>query len=192
MGNFRLIKSGIDVTAAVAQLDGQPDLWDTRVDRLSYLGPHRETSDIWVRFRDPRHLTSAESYREPHLSVWYPAWHALPALRPIVFDLASCVEATHIGGVLITKIPAGGRVYEHDDRGGWHSEYHDAKVWIPLRANDGCLNHCEGDTVIMEAGTAWTFSNLKRHSVENRGATERVCLIVCFRSCDADESQNRA
>jgi len=92
------------------------------------------------------------------------------------------VESVHLGGILITRMPPGSTIYEHDDLGTWHSEYHNAKIWMPLRANDQCLNHCEDETVVMAPGDAWTFSNLLRHSVENRGDTERICLICCFRS----------
>jgi hypothetical protein len=34
----------------------------------------------------------------------------------------------------------------------------------------------------MKPGEAWTFDNLRTHSVENNGDTERVTLIVCART----------
>ena len=39
--------------------------------------------------------------------MFYPAWHALPHLRPIVFGLMARLEAVQLGGVLITRVPAG-------------------------------------------------------------------------------------
>jgi hypothetical protein len=180
MSEFIRIASGIDVSAVLTQLDGQPGLWAANPQRLS--GPHRETSDIWVRYRDLAELTGPESFREPHFSVWYPAWRALPALRPIVFGLCATVESVHLGGILVTRMPPGATVYPHDDRGTWHSEWHNMKLWMPLRANDVCVNTCEDESVVMKPGEAWTFSNLKTHSVENRGDSERICLIVCCRS----------
>lgn len=172
-----------DVSAAISQIDGQPELWGQNKDRMLHpTSPHRETRDIWVRYRDPTRIADILSYREPHFSVWYPAWRALPALRPIVFGLATLVEAVHIGGVLITEMPPGSTVYPHNDRGAWHSVFYDRKVWLPLRANSYCYNHCEEETVVMETGHAWTFDNLRNHSVENRGETDRICLICCFRT----------
>lgn len=183
MSEFALLTEGIDTSAALTQLDGQPELWDAHRSRVKDpASPHRETSDIWVRYRAPRELTDPLSFREPHFSVWYPAWRALPALRPIVFQLAALVEAVHLGGVLITRMPPGSTVYDHDDKGTWHSTFHNAKVWLPLRANDLCYNRCEDESVVMLPGEAWTFDNLRRHRVENRGDTERICLICCFRS----------
>ncbi len=182
MTRFRRLAEGILVDRVLAELDARPDLWAANADRITGQGPHRETQDIWVRYRKPAELTGPDSFREPHLSVWYPAWHAMPSLRPIVFALQALVGSVHLGGVLLTRIPAGASVFPHHDRGSWHSEYHNAKVWVPLRANDRCLNHCEEDSVVMRPGEAWTFDNLMMHSVENRGRTERIVLIICMRA----------
>lgn len=182
VSRFRQIARDIPVDGVLAELDARPELWGRNVERLVKHGPHRETEDIWVRYRDPAELTGPSSFAEPHFSVWYPAWRALPSLEPIVFGLAATVRAVHIGGILLTRIPAGRNVYPHDDRGTWHSEYHNAKVWLPLRANDRCFNVSAGEWVKMAVGSAWHFDNLIEHSVHNRGDTERIALICCFRS----------
>lgn len=179
---FAKLAADIPVAGVLAELDTRDDLWSANPQRLIDQGPHRETDDIWVRYRNLAELTGPDSFREPHLSIWYPAWHALPSLRSITFALSALVGSVHMGGILITRIPPGATVYPHDDRGTWHSEYHNAKVWIPLRANDRCFNHCEDETVVMEPGSAYSFNNLTTHSVENRGDTERIALICCFRS----------
>lgn len=186
MNHFAQVAQGIYVDDALKQLDRQPELWNANPARLHSNSPHRESQDIWVRYRDPRELTTPEAVLSPHFSVWYPAWHALPALRPIVHLLSALVESVHLGGILITRMPPGATIYPHNDRGTWHSEYHDAKVWMPLRANDQCFNDCEDETVVMKPGDAWSFDNLKTHAVRNCGDTERICLICCFRSSDAD------
>lgn len=183
MSQFTPIARGIDVSAVLEQLDGQPELWAHNDMRIrDPRSPHRETSDIWVRYRESSRLTDFLSYREPHRSVWYPSARALPALRSIIFGLAARVEAVQVGGVLITRMPAGSTVYPHDDKGTWHSEFYDMKVWLPLRANPQCLNVCEGESIVMAPGDAWSFDNLRTHSVHNQGETERLCLICCFRS----------
>lgn len=183
MRNFARVAVGIDVAPALAQLAEHPSLWNAHTHRRDAPGsPHTEMSDIWVRFRDRAELTSPARFAEPHNPVWYPAIAALPALRPIIFDVMRAVEATRLGGVLITRIPPGGRIAEHHDRGGWHAEFYTTKVYVPLAANSRCVNRCEDEAVVMDVGEAWTFDNLKLHSVENNGASDRITLIVCMRT----------
>jgi hypothetical protein len=181
MENFLKIADGIDVAPALAQLDARPDLWDQHTTRTRRANtPHAEASDIWVRFRPFDELHEPINYSEPHFPVWYPAWHALPALAPIVYGLCAHVKCVHLGGVLITKIPPGKRILPHADR-GWHAEYHNAKVYVPLKSNADCVNVCEQERHVMNVGEAWFFNNLRMHSVENNGASERITLIVSMR-----------
>jgi hypothetical protein len=182
MERFRLLAQGIDCSAILAQLDARPDLWNSDPERLAQGGPHCETDDIWVRYRDRSEITDRQSVVEPHFSVFYPAWHALPALRPVVFALSALVGSVHMGGILLTRIPPGCKVHPHDDRGSWHAEWHNAKVWLPLRANHRCVNFSGDESVVMAPGEAWSFDNCVPHSVHNDGETERLALICCFRS----------
>jgi len=163
------------------QLDAHPELWNTHGQRTVH-DTFYGTSDIWVRFRDPSELKEPKHFGEPHFPVWYPAWEKLPALQPIVFDLMARVKATHLGGILITRIPPHGGIKPHHDRGGWHAEHYRRKVYVPIKTTDQVSNHCEDETVIMRRGDAWWFENLVTHSVVNSGDTERVTLIVCMRT----------
>ena len=182
MQHFLKVAEGIDTLPALLQLHDNPDLWDEFTERTVIAGsPHKGVSDIWLRYRARDELTEPAKYAEPHFPVWYPAWAKLPALRPIVFGLAARCDATAIGGVLITRIPPGGQVAPHSDRGSWHPEFYTCKVYVPLAGNGQCVNRCEDETVVMLPGSAWTFNNLVTHSVENQGDDERITLIISFR-----------
>ena len=181
MQHFQKISEGIDVAPALAQLEAHPELWNAHPERTFAGSPHYGIPDIWVRFRDKSELTETRHYGEPHFAVFYDAWHKIPALKPIVFSLMAKVGAVYMGGILITKIPPGKSVRPHNDRGSWHPEFHNCKVYVPLQANDGCVNICEDESAVMRPGEAWTFNNLVTHSVENTGATDRITLICCFR-----------
>lgn len=181
MKNFELIKSGIDVGPLRQQLSEHPELWDAHEGRTTPESPHYGVSDIWVRYRAKSELTSSERFREPHFAEFYPAWDLLPAMRPIVFSLMTRLEAVYLGGVLITKIPAGGHVKPHHDRGSWHAEYMNAKVYVGVQSNPQCVNYCDGDQAVINAGDAVIFNNLLTHSVENNGDTDRITLICCYR-----------
>ncbi len=178
---FRLLYDSIPVGDVFTQLEAQPELWDGTVERKGPGSPHNEVSEIWLRYRDRRELLSAHDFRGPHIPVWWPAWRVLPALHNIVYDLAAHVRCVHLGGVFITRIPAGGEVSPHNDRGTWHPEYHNCKVYLPITTNDDCVNYCNGDSQVMRAGEAWTFDNLVTHSVVNGGSSDRMTLIVSMR-----------
>lgn len=180
--HFKKIADNVNVSLALEELDGHPFLWNDNPERLKFDSPHRETDDIWLRYRSKAELHEPSDYRVPHFAEWYLGWRMMPAFKPIVFGLANFVQATNIGGVFITRIKPGGTVYWHSDKGFWHSEFHNTKVWLPLRANEMCLNHCDDETVRMHVGECWTFDNLKMHAVENKGETERITLIMSFRT----------
>lgn len=189
MKNFRRLGDGFDVAPVLAEIDAHPELWDahgyrTKLDK----GPFAETSDIWVRFRDPSHLSDPQKFAGEHFAQWYPAFHSLPSLRPLLGDILASVGqivrpalVAHLGGILITRIPARGKIAAHHDRGSWHAEFYNWKIYLPFRANEHCINICEDETVVMKPGEAWWFNNLVTHSVENNGDAERITLIVCAR-----------
>jgi hypothetical protein len=179
---FQKIAEGIDTAPAIAQLNAHSELWNAHLGRAYEASPHYGVQDIWVRYRkleeiqaDPRKAI------EPHWAEFYPCWQRLSALHPIVFGLMARVQATYLGGILITKIPPGGRVKPHDDRGSWHAETMNCKVYVPLQANDGCVNYCGDESLIIRTGEAVIFNNLVTHSVENNGDADRITLICCYK-----------
>jgi len=181
MKYFQQIAAGVEVLPLVIDLYRQPELWNQYSARTGGAGSFEGTDDIWVRFRDPAELVSRESYNEPHVPVFYPAWHALPHLRPIVFGIMARLEAVQLGGVLITRVPAGSQVAPHDDRGRWHPEFFRTKAYLPLASNDRCYSTCGDERVTMRVGEAWLFDNLETHSTVNEGETDRITLIVSLR-----------
>jgi len=182
MREFHQVAAGIDIQPLLCELYRQPELWNQHTARTAGgVGPHGEVDDIWVRFRAREELTCMASYAEPFAPVFYPAWHALPHLRPIVFGLMARLEAVQLGGVLITRVPPGRQVAPHDDRGRWHPEWFTTKAYVPLMSNERCINTCGDEVLCMRPGDAWLFDNLKTHSTVNDGDTDRVTLIVSMR-----------
>lgn len=179
---FKTIDTDIAVAGVLSEVLAHPELWGAHPGRTREDSPHFGIPDIWVRFRDLAELTSPKAFSEPHLPVFYPAWEALPSLRPIVFNLMRKVEATLLGGILITKIPPGGEVKPHHDRGGWHAEFYNTKIYVPLQSNADCVNTCEGETRAIAAGEAVVFDNLRVHGVVNGGQNNRITLIICTRT----------
>jgi mannose-6-phosphate isomerase-like protein (cupin superfamily) len=184
MRNFLHIAHGIDTAALAMALKLHPELWDAHTLRKTRPGtPHNEMSDIWVRYNDMSKYPDGDysTFNEPHFPVWYPAYYQLPQLRPILLGLMARIEATHLGGVLITRIPPGGRVKPHVDR-GWHPEFYRTKLYMPIEGNTQCINRVEDEQVVMLPGDVWYFNNLVEHEVINNGDTERITLIICMRT----------
>lgn len=182
MQNFQQLFRGIDPAPALAEIDAQPELWGADTARTAAPNsPHAQSQDIFLRFRAKSELQDPDDYGAPHFAEFWPAWSKLPALHPIVFNLMRQVSAVYLGGILMTRIPAGAAILSHVDR-GWHPEFMNRKAYVILRANAACINFCGGEVAVMEPGSAWLFRNDIEHSVENRGQTERIAMIVTMRT----------
>lgn len=182
MKNFLKLPVTVDTAALSMALQLQPELWNEHAGRREYeRSPHKDTADIWVRYNALEDLgTDYKEWTKQHDSSWHATAAKLPQIKPIALDLMRHCEGTRLGGILITKIPAGKSVTPHADR-GWHPQYYNTKLYIPLSANPKCVNRVEDEKVVMEVGDVWYFDNTKVHEVVNGGDTERVTLIVCFR-----------
>lgn len=180
MSHAERIAERIEGTEFLAkQLAANPQLWGEHPLRTLPGGPFVGTSDIWVRFQAPDDLMARPG--QPHESVWYPCAEILPAARMIADYLLQLTASSELGGILITRIPAGGEVKTHHDRGGWHAEHYNAKVYVVLQGNEHCVNYFEDEAYVMQQGEAWRFNNLVPHSVKNDGPSDRISLIVCMR-----------
>lgn len=181
---FQLLAKGIDVAALVGRLDANPGLWDQFGLRKTGEGsPHTRMSDIWVRYNDIRPYQergSFEGFNDPHIPVWYPAATVIPELRHVVLAMAAQFQAEMIGGVLITKVPGGGRIAPHTDR-GWHVDYYD-KLYLSLRAPPDCVFATAQQSTSPEVGDLWLFDNRHEHWVINDSDEDRITLIVCLRT----------
>lgn len=184
MRYFTKIAEGIDVEPLNAEIEQHPELWGAFGWRKKISnGPHAQMTDIWVRYNDVRPFEERGDYRgftEEHDSIWYPAYKFLPALRGIIFPLIAKVEGERLGGVLITKIPAGHGIASHVDA-GWHVDYYD-KFYVSLKSAPGAKFCCGDESLEPKPGECWRFDNRLRHWVQNDSAEDRVTLIVCIRT----------
>lgn len=187
MKYFDRVFEGLDVAPILAELDAQPDLWDAhRARTLVADGPMAGTSDVWLRYFPQEVLRQPKDFlAEGPRMVFYPAWDRLPALHEVTHTLMHFCRGVELGGCLISRIPPGGEVGTHTDGAAWSARFYNRKFYIPLRANDQCLNVTLDETVVMRPGEIWQFDNLVPHSVHNGGETERLNLIISIRSADA-------
>lgn len=154
--------------------------------------PHAGMTDLWVRYNDVRPYEASGDFKgfgDAHDSIWYPIADSLPSLKPVVFDLMRIVEGERLGGILITKVPPGGRILRHTDA-GWHAQYYD-KFYVPVLNKPGATFEFDDGVIDPDLGDAWWFDNSQPHWVENRSDTDRIAMIVCIRT-ELFKDQNAA
>lgn len=163
----------------MAALDGHP-AWDRyQVRTQQYV--HSQISDIWVRFNPWRNWRGdLAAFNEPHTSEWYPVAYQVPELRLLINDVLAEIPPAELGGVLITKIPPGGEVAPHVDR-GWHADYYQDKYAVQLKGNQQQAFIVDGVTLSAEPGEVYWFDNSRPHQVLNESDEERMTMIICTR-----------
>ena len=181
MRRFLKISDGVEPLPLRLELARNEHLWDARPDRRLYAGtPHAAMTDITVRYMPEADLTDLEVRRREHRNVFWPAWHALPSLRPVVFGLMARVMAVELGSILITRLPPGKSIEPHSDAGSWAPEYYNTKAHWTVQGS--ALVTCEDEACWFHTGAIWTFNNLLVHSVENQGDEDRISVIVSMRA----------
>ena len=169
-----LVTSGLNVAPLWWALQEKPELWDQVPDRTTPVdSPHYGLHDIYIRYskNDPRDI-------DQHESEWYPAAEDLP-VKPLIFQLMSAMQGERLGGVLITRIPAGMSCKPHSD-GGWHARYYE-KFGIQIASAPGQAFCFENERLVTKPGDVFWFDNSHSHWVENPTAHERITLIVTLK-----------
>lgn len=187
MQNFLKIASGVDVMPLVLALQRQPELFGRNKERQYSPDPtHREMTDVWVRMNDRKQFDESGDWSkscDEHDSVWYPEADAIPQVRPIVFALMARVEGERLGGILITKLPPGGKLAPHIDY-GWHAGYYD-KYYVALHNKPGSRFSFPDGSFEAVSGDVYWFRNDVLHSVTNDSDDDRLSMIVCIRNTRA-------
>lgn len=184
MAQMQKIFEGICVARLLEQLEAHPELWDQHPLRTQLYpdSPHRDAHDIWLRFNAFENYDSAnpKAFLDEHKSVWYPSINDLPEAKKIIGEIALICGISEIGGCLITRIPAGKRIFPHLD-GGWNCCYFLEKYLLLLQSAPGQSFNFEGETHEGEAGDLFIFDNRTSHWVDNNSAVDRISLIISGR-----------
>lgn len=173
----------VDVRPALLQLKNNPQVWNRYPERTNSYGPHQGVSDVWVRYRDRAEFNGSwtDFADAPHEAVWYPEADCLPAVKDLCFELMHWVRGERLGGVLITRIPPGGRVDPHID-GGFNARYYNCKVMVSLESHPEQAIHFTEGGYSARAGECVWFNNNVVHWVTNNSPVDRISLVVCMKT----------
>jgi len=187
MKHFLKLASNVDPMPVMQAVAARPHLWDQHKWRTEYNGtPHLDVSDIWLRYSDMEKTArndNTAAVQNDDRPVFYPAWDALPQVRPIVFGLMRQVEAIELGRVLITRLPPGGRIAAHSDATGAYTDQPGRRYHVVLQGLPGSMFRCGDETVNMKTGEVWMFDHLADHEVWNNSPDDRIHLLVDLRLC---------
>ena len=172
---------GSDVTPILAELDAVSE-WGQHAERKERDGTaHGDMTDLWLRYFPRETFKEPADFNRPGQCVFYPVWDQLPAVHRVVWGLMASQRSVELGGILVTRLPAGGRILRHSDRGAWHAERYNCKCYVVLEANARCVVECDGDEQVFRPGEIFEFDNLRPHSMTNEGTTQRTTLIITMR-----------
>lgn len=175
MKNILTINRGINVIPLQLELQRQPQLWNqNRARTENPTSPHREVDDIWPRYQAGKDLTD-----NSHESVWLPPSDLLPEVKTHARAVMSLVRGDALGGILITKIPPGRRVYPHIDT-GWHAHSYD-KFALQIAAHPQQAFCYEEGQHVTNTGDLFWFNNQAEHWVINDSPCDRITMIICVK-----------
>lgn len=174
-----LRKQAFNVRSLQDQLAIAP--WDEIRHRTSHpRSPHREVSDIWVRYNPIENFKGdMQKFNEEHIAQWYPVADIIPEAVRISIEVFKEMRGLSLGAVLITRIPPGGQVYPHIDQ-GWHARTFE-KFAVQVKGNDRQAFHFERESLSALPGDLYWFDNAYSHWVTNDSDEDRITLIVCVR-----------
>jgi len=174
-----MVRQGYADTFGLLMELANPALWDTLPMRTQGGSPHRELSDIWVRYNPiERFDGDIEKFNAQHVAEWYPVVRAIPTAKALSERIAEDFDS-ELGGVLVTKIPAGKTCYPHVDH-GWHAHHYE-KLALQVKGHPAQRFHVEDDELTTVDGDLFTFDNSKVHWVTNESSEDRITMIVCVR-----------
>lgn len=174
----------LERTYPVATLQEQledPAVWNRTPFRTALSeSPHRETSDIVVRYNPLSNFHGdMRAFNAEHIAEWYPVIDLIPEARRLATQIATDHESRQLGMVLITCIPPGKQVYPHIDV-GWHARHYE-KFALQVKGDEHQAFHFENEQLITQDGDLFWFDNSKPHWVTNDSDRERITMIVCLR-----------
>lgn len=173
MKHFRRFNQGIDPQPFLCEIDAIEGIWHEQMGRQAAATVQREALAIPIRGLR-KSAQGDRARRDVHESRWTSGSARLPHTRGFLETFAE-----ERGGLLsrakIVKLPAGGRVYPHIDRGEYYrlrDRYH-----LVLHSPQGSWMRAGDEEVHMRTGELWWFDNKQEHEAANHGGEDRIHFI---------------
>ena len=167
--NFLRLNDHFDVSAIRSRIDHYPAEKWLESERERLFDVHRNTQALQlVHFEDHR-------YKEPDYRVLYDEFR--DELGPVIDYVARYYQNNgFIVRLILAKLLAGGEIPRHTDAG--YSLLNCHRIHLPITTNEDVVFHVGGEEIHMQVGELWEINNGTVHGVENRGAEDRIHLIL--------------
>lgn len=155
--------------AAEAELAAKAATWETHFNPSFHNGGW---SGIALRSNSRTVLTLFVDPSRPD------AFADTPVLRQCrYFEEVLSSFACELRAVRLMRLEPGGEIREHRDA-DVGLDHEEVRLHVPVTTNEAVDFRLDGERVVMRAGECWYLNLTLPHSVANRGATDRVHLVI--------------
>ena len=151
---------------------------------------HKLTLSEWLEYKKRKMAGGAAAENTDTIPLIYDLKHRLnsaithennkrfrPYIDEVILSVSAIIGEVEVQQAMLTKLNAGTTIPRHKDRGPLTAKTH--RIHVPIITNDKCLFTVAEESRNLEAGQIWIIDNVDRHhSVENKGHTDRVHLII--------------
>lgn len=167
----------IDLQTEVTSLLAQP--WVDHVNKQDYQGGW----DV-LPLRCQRQHLNAHPILQGFSIADGDDWENLPVLNqcPTIESIFNQLQCP-IKAARLMRLKAGAEIKPHRDE-GLSMEFGEARVHVPIHTSTAVSFIVDNKTISMRAGELWYFNADQVHEVYNRGAEDRINLVI---DCVANE-----
>jgi hypothetical protein len=144
---------------------------------------HDVNEEVWDRFFN----TFLKIKQTPEHREFYN--HAIDFFKPYAHNMQEALEKYtgdkfYIQGVEVNMMVPGTEIKEHIDQHLYDAQTH--RVHLVLCTNDDAYMICNGEQRHYDKGQCFIFNNKMPHSVQNKGDTPRIHLVVDLLQIQSD------
>ncbi len=174
MKNFMLIKSNIDVSPLLEEINNQSNPWELHTGRQNKIKVQREACSIPLR-GIVKSKIAGRKLRDVHESRFTSLAKKFPESISFIENFANEINA-ELSRAKLVNLPSGNRVYSHIDRGEYYKLRNRYHLIISTGADGSYLKAGE-ESVRMKTGELWWFDNKAPHESFNDSNQDRIHLI---------------
>ncbi len=169
--NFRLVRSGVDTSALLAELAANADAWALDSWRQQNVPAQRHTESIRLRAAVAAPGEDADDAQATRLA---PTASRFPAALAFMASVAAELRAAPQRAMYVRLAPHK-QVFRHIDTGAYYrarDRYH-----LVLRSEGGSPLTSGDERCVLHEGELWWFDNKRPHEAFNPGDSWRIHLI---------------